>query len=84
MSVSSPLASPPEGGFVFMAEITRDLKVTDRGVRKWISTERFPRPDGNLNGRNFWLTSTYQRWKSDVLAGRYRQHRRPNPSAHVA
>jgi hypothetical protein len=60
-----------EDGFVYMSEITRDLKVTDRGVRKWIAGDRFPPPDGNLNGRNFWKASTYQKWKSDVLAGKY-------------
>jgi len=33
--------------------------------------DRFPPPDGNLNGRNFWKASTYQKWKADALAGKY-------------
>ena len=61
--------------------ITQDNNVTDRCLRKWIATGRFPAPDGNLNGRNFWLRSTYERWKADVLAGKYSQQRRPGAVA---
>jgi hypothetical protein len=42
---------------------------------------RFPPPDGNLNGRNFWLRATYERWRSEVLSGRYSQQRRPMAKA---
>ena len=63
--------------FVYMADICRDLNVTDRCVRKWVATGRFPPPDGNLNGRNFWFHSTRQRWKADVRAGKYRVERIP-------
>jgi hypothetical protein len=51
--------------------------IGDRGFRKWLATKTFPPPDGNLNGRNFWFRSTYERWKSDVVAGQYSQQRRP-------
>lgn len=69
---------------VWSPEIRRDQDIGDRGFRKWISNGRFPRPDGNLNGRNFWLRSTYDRWKADVAAGRYAKYRRPPVSASVA
>jgi hypothetical protein len=62
---------------VWSAHITRDNGVTDRCLRKWIATGRFPHPDGNLNGRNFWEAETYRRWKADVLDGKYRKERRP-------
>ncbi len=80
----SELVSTEDDGFVFMYEITHDLKMTDRGVRKWITAGRFPRPDGNLNGRNFWKASTYRRWKADALAGKFDRPstlRRPQPAA---
>jgi len=62
-----------DGPLVFMSEITRDNCVTDRGVRKWHKTGKFPAPDGNLNGRNFWKRSTYRKWQADVLDGKYRR-----------
>lgn len=58
---------------VFTAEIMRDNCIGDRGLRKWIACKKFPKPDGNLNGRNFWQRYTYQQWKADVIAGKYRQ-----------
>ena len=85
--MSQPSAKPLEDGpLVFTSEITRDNDVTDRAVRKWRMTGKFPPPDGNLNGRNFWLRSTYERWKTDVLAGKYRKasnltRRPPEPRA---
>jgi len=54
-----------------MSEITRDLKVTDRVSANGSPAIGFPPPDGNLNGRNFWKASTYQKWKADALAGKY-------------
>jgi hypothetical protein len=36
-------------------------------------TGKFPPPDGNLNGRNFWCRSIYRQWQADVLAGKYRK-----------
>jgi hypothetical protein len=65
-------------------EIRRAESIGDRGFRKWIAESRFPTPDGNLNGRNFWLRSTYERWKADVLAGRYAQRRRPGAPVSAA
>jgi hypothetical protein len=59
--------------FVFARQILDDQKITDRGLRKWITQERFPRPDGNLNGRNFWRSETYRQWQEDVLQGKYRR-----------
>ena len=59
--------------FIFARQILDDQKITDRGLRKWIAQERFPRPDGNLNGRNFWQPETYKRWQEDVLKGKYRR-----------
>jgi len=69
--------TPPSDDRVWSPEIRRAEGIGDRGFRKWIASGRFPLPDGNLNGRNFWLRSTYVRWKADVLAGRYAQYRRP-------
>jgi hypothetical protein len=54
--------------------------VTDRCLRKWVALGRFPAPDGNLNGRNFWLSATYAAWRADVLAGKFSQRRRPGAS----
>lgn len=76
--------NPPSNDRIWSGEIRRAENIGDRGFRKWIAAGRFPAPDGNLNGRNFWLRSTYERWKKDVLAGRYSQHRRPNASTRVA
>jgi hypothetical protein len=62
---------------IYSAEITANNLVTTRCLRKWIAAGRFPAPDGNLHGRNFWLLSTYQRWQHEVLAGKFKQERRP-------
>lgn len=62
---------------VWSQEIRRNENIGDRGLRKWVASHRFPPPDGNLNGRNFWFRSTYERWKADVIAGKYSQRRRP-------
>lgn len=62
---------------IYTSDICTDVGVTDRGLRNWVTKGKFPAPDGNLNGRNFWRHSTYQRWRADVLAGRFSQRRRP-------
>lgn len=62
---------------IYSARIISDNGITDRCLRKWIAAGRFPKPDGNLNGRNFWLPSTYSRWNADVRAGKYSVARRP-------
>jgi hypothetical protein len=59
--------------FVFAKQILQEQKITDRGLRKWIAQQRFPRPDGNLNGRNFWRPEAYKQWQEDVLQGKYRR-----------
>lgn len=56
---------------VFVAEIVKDLSLTQRGLRKWILAGKFPQPDGNLYGRNFWQLATYRQWKNGALAGKY-------------
>jgi len=76
--------TPSSDDRVWSHEIRRAEGIGDRGFRKWIAAGRFPLPDGNLNGRNFWLRSTYLRWKADVLSGRYSLYRRPGSSARAA
>ena len=75
---SLPLLSSEDR--LWSATIRRSEGIGDRGFRKWIASGRFPPADGNLNGRLFWLRSTYEAWKADVLAGRYSQRRRPGAS----
>lgn len=79
----TPTSNSPDDK-IWSGEIRTDNKVTDRCLRKWVELGRFPQPDGNLNGRNFWLRSTYERWKAEVLAGRFRQRRRPTPTRAAA
>ncbi len=62
-----------EEPLIFMSKITRDLERTDRSIRQMIAAGRFPRPDGKLNGRSYWLLSTYLMWRRDVAAGKYSQ-----------
>jgi hypothetical protein len=69
---------------VYSSAICSDYGVTDRALRQWIALDKFPPPDGNLHGRIFWFMRTVRAHKADVVAGRYRQARRPNPSAHKA
>ena len=57
--------------------ILEENHVVDRTLRGWITAGKFPPPDGNINGRNFWHRQTYQKWKAEVLAGKYAQERRP-------
>jgi hypothetical protein len=74
----------PPSEKVWSPEIRRNESIGDRGLRKWIAEGRFPRPDGNINGRNFWLRPTYERWKAEVLEGRYARYRRPGLTTDVA
>jgi hypothetical protein len=64
---------------VYSRQILDENGIGERCLFKWVhdTPPRFPAPDGNLNGRNFWHRSTYEAWKADVAAGKYRQHRRP-------
>lgn len=77
-------ASALDDPHIYSSEITAKNGVTTRCLRKWIATGRFPTPDGNLHGRNFWFLSTYRRWQQDVLAGKFAQTRRPNRFASSA
>jgi hypothetical protein len=79
-----PPTNVPLDSRVWSREILDEQKVCDRALRAWITKGKFPTPDGNLNGRNFWLRTTYEQWKADVLAGRYRQQRRPGAPAAAA
>jgi hypothetical protein len=80
----APLSDPDVAGgtdgdrLLYMSDICTDLNVTDRCVRNWVASGRFPAPDGNLNGRNFWFRSTRARWKADLRAGKYRVERIPS------
>lgn len=82
MTSSSALQSPQDK--IWASQIWTAEGVTDRGFRKWIVKGTFPKPDGNVNGRNFWLRSTYERWRADVLVGRYAVRRRPRFPASAA
>lgn len=73
--MSNTEASPDQ--LVYTSTITSDVGITDRCLRKWVATNKFPAPDSNLNGRLVWKLSTYSAWKADVLAGKYHQRRRP-------
>jgi hypothetical protein len=66
--------------FVYTSEICADVGITDRCLRKWIVKGLFPSPDANLRGRNCWRLASFRTWKSAVLAGKYRQQRRPGVS----
>jgi hypothetical protein len=57
--------------------ILEENQIVDRTLRGWITAGKFPPPDGNINGRNFWHLPTYQKWKADVLAGKFAMKRRP-------
>lgn len=78
------MGNPSSATRIWSRQILNEQGVTDRCLRAWIARGKFPAPDGNLNGRNFWLLATYEKWKAAVLAGHYRQARRPNPSAQPA
>ena len=61
--------------------ITLDRRITDRALRKQIARGAFPKPDANIDGRNYWKASTYTRWKNDALAGRFARAVRVGRSA---
>jgi hypothetical protein len=67
----------PADDRLWAADILHTENICDRAHRKWVKNGRFPPPDGNLNGRNYWLRATYERWRAEVTAGRYAQKRRP-------
>lgn len=71
MSTSASKCANTDSEIVWGHIILKDVCITDRGLRKWIAGGIFPKPDGNLNGRNFWKRETYKRWQADVLAGKY-------------
>ncbi len=69
---------------VWSSEVLRREGVCDRALRKWVRRGRFPKPDGNLLGRNWWWRSTYDTCRTEVLAGRYAQQRRPGVTKKAA
>lgn len=66
-----------DGERVYSADILRAERVTDRCLRAWVARGTFPKPDGNLHGRNWWRGETYRQWRADVAAGKFAQSRRP-------
>jgi hypothetical protein len=72
------LPTPASDPLIYTAAITADLGITDRCLREWISLGKFAPPDANISGKNAWLTTTYQREKAAILAGRFKQLRRPS------
>jgi hypothetical protein len=78
MNVAIPAnLSGSAGQLIYMPDIRADNRVTDRCVRNWIASGRFPPPSGNLNGRNFWTLDVYRQWQAELQAGKYALHRRP-------
>lgn len=71
------MTSTDDSELVWGTYLRRMIGVCDRALRQWIARGQFPAPDGNVNGRNFWLRSTVERWRADVTAGKYAQARRP-------
>jgi hypothetical protein len=71
------MTSTANNDLVWGADLRRAIGVCDRALRQWITRGQFPAPDGNVNGRNFWLRSTVEQWRADVTAGKYAQARRP-------
>ena len=61
------------GALVWIKEILQDQGIVDRTLRKWIAHGFFPPPDGNRLGHNFWLRSTYVKWRKDLLCGALRR-----------
>ena len=66
------------GRLIRTSEICALYNITDRCLRSWIATGRFPRPDANMNGRNAWFAETVDRHRAAMLAG---QFARTNPFA---
>jgi hypothetical protein len=67
----------PADDRLWSADILPAENICDRALRKWVRDGRFPAPDGNINGRNYWLRRTYERWRADVADGKHSQKRRP-------
>lgn len=66
-----------DGRLIYSSSILAELAISDRCLRQWISDGRFPHPDGNLHGRKFWLFSSYQKWLTQAVAGRFSRPRNP-------
>ena len=71
--VSSDLDEPMIDG----AFIDADLGIGPRSRRNYLAKSILPRPDANLCGRALWKLSSYRRFKSDLLAGKFAITRRP-------
>ena len=59
------------------AFIGGDIGVTPRTLRNYQRAGTLPPPDANLLGRDLWQLSTYRRFKSDLLAGKFAIVKRP-------
>ena len=81
-TVKSP--NPLESEILWSGDIQRDNRISERCLRNWVVAGRFPKADGNMAGRNFWRRSTYAKWQTDVLAGKFSQSRLRTLARHVA
>ena len=73
----TPKQSPRalESEILWSSDIQRDNRISERCFRNWVVAGRFPKPDGNIAGRNFWRRATYAQWQSELLAGKFSQNR---------
>lgn len=62
--------------FLFIDRVTELLGIAPRTVRLWVRERRFPEPDGNVGGRNFWLESSLLQWQAEAIGGRFSTERR--------
>ena len=67
LSVDAALDEPVVDG----AYIENDLGISSRTRRTYAKDGIIPPPDANLLGRNIWKPTTYRKFKSDLLAGKF-------------
>jgi hypothetical protein len=74
-----------DDSIVFAPAFDAFLGIKPRARRGWLAKGLLPPPDGNVQGRPFWLLATFQRFKSEVIAGRFASEKRlPGMSAESA
>jgi hypothetical protein len=72
MKTQSPVDEPLIDG----AFIDNDLGIAERSRRNYLALGLLPPPDTNLLGKNLWRVSTYRKFKSELLAGKFAKLRR--------
>jgi hypothetical protein len=77
MIETTSAAAVENAPILFAAQIAAQLNYTGRGLRKLIARGVFPKPDGNLCGRDFWRAENYRHFQVDLFAGKFRLERRP-------